>query len=109
MTTHYERLGVHRHADLAELQAARRRLARALHPDRNPAGAAAMSEANVAYDTLADPKLHKKYRAALRGTHADCPTCRGEGGEHRTKGFRTRMFHLCAACGGSGLLLKETT
>lgn len=51
----YEELGVSKDADAGVLKRARRRLAKKLHPDRNPDGAARMAVINLAFDILMDP------------------------------------------------------
>jgi DnaJ-class molecular chaperone len=68
----FELLGVSRQATLREIKDAYRRLAKELHPDRNPDDAAAaerFKEVNVAYDMLTDPEKRGRYERerAARG------------------------------------------
>lgn len=76
--THYEVLGVERHATTAQIRAAYLARARQLHPDRHvgatPAELAraqrAMQEVNAAWSVLSDPRARRDYDASLRAREA---------------------------------------
>lgn len=84
----YETLGVDRGADAATLKSAYRKLAKELHPDRNPDNAEAerrFKEINQAYDILKDDDKRAAYdrygHAAFEGGAG------GPGGGHGGGGF----------------------
>ena len=61
---YYETLGVERGADAASIKSAYRRLAKELHPDRNPGNTSAelrFKEINQAYDVLKDAEKRAAY------------------------------------------------
>lgn len=65
----YAVLGVRRNAGPAEIKAAWRTMAKAVHPDHNrddPNAAQRFAEAGRAYELLKDPKLRNRYDAARR-------------------------------------------
>ncbi len=64
---YYASLGVAKDADQASIKRAYRKLARDLHPDKNPGNAEAearFKEVSEAYDVLSDPKKRQEYDEA---------------------------------------------
>lgn len=64
---YYQSLGVAKDASAADIKKTYRKLARELHPDKNPGDAAAESrfkEVSEAYDVLSDPAKRKEYDEA---------------------------------------------
>ncbi|HLE59116.1 MAG TPA: J domain-containing protein [Candidatus Limnocylindria bacterium] len=80
---YYQVLGVPRSATRAEVKKAYRRLARELHPDRNPGDSAAekrFKEANEAHAVLSDPEKRKHYDELGANWQAYQQTGFGSGG-----------------------------
>jgi DnaJ-class molecular chaperone len=78
---YYKTLGVARTATPAEIKKAYRRLARELHPDKNPGSKTAearFKEVNEAHEVLGDPKKREQYN--LLGTNWDAARGGGAGG-----------------------------
>ncbi len=66
---YYGALGVPQNADAADIKKAYRKLARDLHPDKNPGNSEAegkFKEISEAYDVLSDPKRRGEYDEARR-------------------------------------------
>lgn len=105
--THYEVLGVHRGHTAEELGKARRELALAFHPDRNPGqqdlAHQAMARVNLAHEVLSDKKREARYLAELASTHKPCSACTGNGFLRKQRGFKAVELNICGSCGGSGL------
>ncbi|GAB4080827.1 molecular chaperone DnaJ [Modestobacter muralis] len=82
---YYAALGVAKDADAAAIKKAYRKLARELHPDKNPDNASAetrFKEVSEAYDVLSDPKRRSEYDEARRlfGSGGFRPGAGGTGG-----------------------------
>src|SRR5579875_3338957 len=108
---YYAALGVAKDADAATIKKAYRKLARDLHPDKNPGDAAAESrfkEVSEAYDVLSDPAKRKEYDEArtLFGSGGFRP-----GGFGATTGTGSGtpfdMSDLFGASGGLGDLFTD--
>ncbi len=83
---YYAALGVAKDADAATIKKAYRKLARDLHPDKNPGNAQAearFKEVSEAYDVLSDTKRRAEYDEARRLFGAGGPAQSGAVHRHR--------------------------
>ena len=79
---YYKTLRVARTATPAEIKKTYRRLARELHPDKNPGNKAAearFKEVNEAHEVLGDPKKRQQYEALGANWEQESPD-QGAGG-----------------------------
>src|SRR3712207_9568812 len=103
---YYAALGVPKDADAAAIKKAYRKLARDLHPDKNPGNAdaeARFKEVSEAYDVLSDPKRRAEYDEARR--------LFGSGGAGAggglPRGWASRVAGKRGNLGGGGII-KQT-
>lgn len=106
----FEMLGVHKGSTKDELDAARNRIARLIHPDRwetddrrKHDAAGAMATVNAAHTILTTRDKRLRYLAELAHGRSVCPTCKGEGYTKKQRGFHGKELIACHVCGGSGL------
>jgi len=105
MPTHYEILGVDKHATKEEIRRAYRSAARAIHPDTNPSHDATEKFAALshAYHVLADTKSRRAYDKQLEGIRS---ASRGLGGEATGQAHYswTNIASDATPAGGAGSL-----
>jgi curved DNA-binding protein len=103
---YYKTLGVPRTASAAEVKKAYRRLARELHPDKNPGSKTAearFKEVNEAHEVLGDPKKREQYN--LLGSNWDQVRSGGGAGGAGGAGYAGDPFGAggpFAGYGGAG-------
>src|SRR3954452_21110396 len=113
---YYAALGVAKDADAATIKKAYRKLARDLHPDKNPGDAeseARFKEVSEAYDVLSDTKKRQEYDEARTLFGNGFGGAYGGGGNFRPGNFSgggsgsrfdmSDLFGGRAASGGGGL------
>jgi molecular chaperone DnaJ len=110
----YALLGIPKDASETDIKKAYRKLAKSLHPDRNPDDAAAelrFKEVGEAYSVLSDPEQRKQYDAIRSMTSGGARfTSGGRGGG--AGGFEdvfSSMFGSAAGAGGAGPNVRFTT
>src|SRR3954452_585837 len=103
---YYKALGVAKDADPNTIKKSYRKLARELHPDKNPGDAkseARFKEVSEAYDVLSDPAKRKEYDEARSlfgaGGFAGFP---GGGGGRTNARFDMSDFFGAGGTGGAG-------
>ncbi len=101
--THYATLGVSPGSNSEVLHAAYLELALQLHPDKGGDGER-IKEINLAYGTLKNAELRKKYDAKLRLERRACKECTGRGLLRKSNSFTTVREVECELCGGAGYL-----
>jgi DnaJ-class molecular chaperone len=96
----FQILGVHKGSPEQAVSAARRKLARYVHPDINGARDAEelMSRVNAAYTALTENRARYTLELNLKS----CAACRGTGVLRRQKGFKAVVEVVCAVCHGAG-------
>jgi molecular chaperone DnaJ len=107
---YYAALGVAKDADQAAIKRAYRKLARDLHPDKNPGNAEAearFKEVSEAYDVLSDPKKRQEYDEARSlfssGFGGFRPGGNYAGGATFNGGTRFDMSDMFGSRGAGGL------
>ena len=84
-TNHYEALGIEKTASVSDIKQAFRRLAMVYHPDKNGGDdftAELFKSVNLAYETLKDPVLRKKYDALIAQQSYKDPTYKDLADKH---------------------------
>ncbi|WP_413451882.1 DnaJ C-terminal domain-containing protein [Georgenia phoenicis] len=99
----YKTLGVSKDADDAAIKKAYRKLARDLHPDRNPGDASAESrfkDVGEAFSVLSDPEQRKQYDAIRAMAGGGARFSAGSGGPSGGAGFEDLFGGMFGGGGG---------
>ncbi|PYF98378.1 molecular chaperone DnaJ [Georgenia satyanarayanai] len=99
----YKTLGVSKDADDATIKKAYRKLARDLHPDRNPGDASAegrFKDVGEAYSVLSDPEQRKQYDALRAMAGGGARFSAGTGGPSGAAGFEDLFGGMFGGGGG---------
>ena len=101
--TYYAVLGVPPGATAAAIHAAYLALCRQQHPDVG-GDHERFTEVTLAYGTLKNAELRKRYDAQLRLERRACKECAGRGLLRKSASFTTVREVLCKTCEGEGYL-----
>jgi DnaJ-class molecular chaperone len=98
----FQVLGVHRKSTDEEVGAARRQLARFVHPDINVARDAEslMATVNKAHHDLTTNRARYVIELNLK----PCAACKGEGCTTKQRGFQAVVHTVCSVCRGAGVV-----
>lgn len=102
---YYKALGVSKEASADDIRTTYRKLAKTLHPDRNPGDSKAeerFKDVSEAYDVLSDPEKRREYdeQRSLLGSGFRMPGGGAGGGAGR--GFQVNLDDLFGGAGGAG-------
>src|ERR1700755_3493892 len=101
---YYAALGVPKDAPAADIKKAYRKLARELHPDKNPGDTKAearFKEVSEAYDVLSDERRRREYDEA-RALFQSGRFSGGPGGPSAGAGYGTAGYGQPGGYGGAG-------
>ncbi|MEE6281835.1 DnaJ C-terminal domain-containing protein [Georgenia sunbinii] len=108
----YAELGVPKDADAAAIKKAYRKLARDLHPDRNPDDTAAegrFKSVGEAYSVLSDPEQRKQYDAVRTMAGGGARFSAGSGGAGGAGGFEDLFGGMFPGGGAGGPGVRYST
>ena len=110
MKNHYITLGVCKGDAETEIKKAYLKLAKENHPDlhaNDPAKAAIMADANIAWNVLGSLALRNAYNKRQAVVYGTCEPCKGNGFTYKQRGFNGRVLSKCPVCKGSGTEKEE--